>query len=144
MDTNENKAEQEKIEKEKAELDAQKKIAEQEKIQLGERMRLSELKKAFPDDLEFAIEQFEAGASLIEAKAAYADVLQKRLTEKENGADPLLSGDSNNSEAGENWLDEGKKLAKEQKIPLGRAYQLLAATEKGKALYAAYKQSLGL
>jgi signal peptide peptidase SppA len=143
MDTNENKAEQEKIEKEKAELAAQKKIAEQEKIQLEERGRLSELKKAFPDDLEFAIEQFEAGVSLIEAKAAYADVLQKKLTEKENiGADPLKSVDSTAAADGENFVSLGKKMAKEEKIPLGQAYKKLA--KERPELHKAYKQSLGL
>jgi len=148
MDTNENKAEQEQIEKEKSELDAQKKKAEQEKIQLEERKRLSELKAAFPKDLEFAIEQFEAGASIIEAKAAYVPVLQKKIDEKEkekeesSGTDPLQSGDSANAGGGENFVALGKKMAKEEKIPLGQAYKKLAREKP--ELHAAYKKSLGL
>lgn len=45
----------------------------------AERARFAELKAAFQGDLEFAAEQFEKGASLLEAKAAYADVLRERL-----------------------------------------------------------------
>lgn len=47
---------------------------------------LAELKAAFPKDREFALDQFEAGATLGEAKAAYADVLQKKLDEAEEKA----------------------------------------------------------
>ena len=43
--------------------------------------QLKELKAAFPDDLAFAVEQYEAGASVIEAKAAFSDVLAERLAE---------------------------------------------------------------
>jgi signal peptide peptidase SppA len=46
---------------------------------LAERQRLVELKAAFSDDPAFAMEQFEKGASLIEAKAAYAEVLKVKL-----------------------------------------------------------------
>jgi signal peptide peptidase SppA len=47
-----------------------------------ERERLGELRAAFPGDLEFAVQQFELGASLLEAKAAYADLLKIRLDER--------------------------------------------------------------
>lgn len=36
---------------------------------------LSDLKAAFPKDREFALDQFEKGASILRAKAAYADKL---------------------------------------------------------------------
>ena len=113
----------------------------------GEKKRLSELKGAFPKDLEFAIEQFGAGATLTEAKAAYSEVLQKKLDEKEtkkiDGEEPLNSGDSAGGDGpGENFVTLGKKMAKEEKIPLGQAYKKLAADQPG--LHKAYKQSLGL
>jgi len=117
-----------------------------------EKKRLAELKGAFPNDLEFAIEQFEAGASLIEAKAAFADVLQKKLDEKEKeeekekgkeaGADPLKSVDSAGEGDGDNFVTLGKKMAKEEKIPLGQAYKKLAREQP--ELHKAYKESLGL
>lgn len=42
---------------------------------------LADLRAAFPDDIGFACDQFEAGASLIEAKAAHADTLKAQLAE---------------------------------------------------------------
>jgi hypothetical protein len=41
------------------------------------------IKAAFPKDPEFALDQICAGATLAEAKAAYADVLQARLEEQQ-------------------------------------------------------------
>jgi signal peptide peptidase SppA len=105
------------------------------------RKRLSDLKAAFPDDLPFAVAQFEAGSSLIEAKAAYSDVLQKKLNAKANaGAAPLESGDSAND--GENFVTLGKQMSKDEKIPLGLAYKKLARERP--ELHKAYKASLGL
>jgi signal peptide peptidase SppA len=111
-----------------------------------EKKRLADLKAAFPKDLEFAIEQFEAGASLIEAKAAYVEVLQKKIDEKEkeetDGADALATGDSAGDGDGEDFITLGKKKAKEEGIPLGQAYKKLA--KERPELHKAYKQSLGL
>jgi signal peptide peptidase SppA len=45
----------------------------------AERQRLAALKAAFPDDPAFALDQFESGADVTEAKAAYCDVLAQRL-----------------------------------------------------------------
>jgi len=113
-----------------------------EKAKKENKQRLSELKAAFPDDLEFAIEQFEDGASLVEAKAAYADVLLKKLKEKETeGASAIESGDSSEGES-KNFVEAGKKLAKEEKIPLGQAYKKLA--KENPELYKSYKASLSL
>lgn len=103
--------------------------------------RLKDLKAAFPDDLAFAVEQFEAGVTLIEAKAAYADILTARLKAKAGaGADPIASGDS--AASGENFLTLGKQMAKEENIPLGLAYKKLARQRP--ELHKAYKQSLGV
>lgn len=41
--------------------------------------RFSALKAAFPDDLAFAVGQFEAGATVEQAKAAYGEVVAQRL-----------------------------------------------------------------
>jgi hypothetical protein len=41
---------------------------------------ITELKALFPDRAEFVIDQFERGASLLEAKAAYSDVLATELS----------------------------------------------------------------
>lgn len=105
------------------------------------KQRLSDLKAAFPDDLPFAVAQFEAGSSLIEAKAAYSDVLQKKLNAKTNpGVAPLVSGDS--ADGGEDFITLGKQMARDEKIPLGAAYKKLA--KERPELHRAYKQSLGL
>jgi len=152
MDTNENKANQTQANQSEAEIKAKIDSAAEEAKQkhaADEKKRLADLKSAFPKDLEFAIEQFEAGASLIEAKAAYVEVLQKKIDEKEkggkkenSGVDPLKSGDSASDGDEENFVALGKKMAKEEKIPLGQAYKKLAAEKP--ELYQAYKQSLGL
>lgn len=47
-----------------------------------ERERVKGLKLAFPKDPQYALEHIELGTSVLEAKAAYADVLQKKLDEK--------------------------------------------------------------
>lgn len=55
--------------------------------QSAERQRMTSLRDAFPKDAQFAMEQFAAGATLIEAKAAYADVLGERLDQAEQAAE---------------------------------------------------------
>jgi len=119
--------------------------AAKKQVSADEKKRLADLKSAFPKDLAFAVEQFEAGASVTEAKAAFADVLQKRLDEKEEKEsqepDPLKSGDSV-SAGGESFLTLGKQMAKDEKIPVGAAYKKLAKDQPD--LYEAYKQSLGI
>lgn len=46
-----------------------------------EKKRVTDIKAAFPDDAAFALDVIESGKSLLEAKADYADVLKKRLTD---------------------------------------------------------------
>jgi len=124
--------------------DLDKKLAQQDipAAKIEEKKRMLDLKSAFPKDLAFAVEQFEAGASVTEAKAAFADVLQKRLDEKESqGPEPLNSGDSA-SDGGANFLSLGRQMAKDEKIPLGAAFKKLAKEQPD--LHATYKQSLGL
>jgi hypothetical protein len=47
-----------------------------------ERDRIRALVAAFPDDSAFALEQYEKGADVTTAKAAYADVLAERLKDE--------------------------------------------------------------
>ena len=54
-----------------------------EDMRAQDRQRLADLKSAFPDDLAFAVAQWEAGHNLTEAKASYSDVLSQRLAESE-------------------------------------------------------------
>jgi len=108
-----------------------------------EKKRLADLKSAFPKDLAFAVEQFSAGASVTEAKAAFADVLQGRLDEKESqGPEPLRSGDSASAGGGGSFLSMGKQMARDEKIPLGAAYKKLAKEQPD--VYVEYKQSLAV
>jgi hypothetical protein len=48
-----------------------------------DRKRLTELKAAFPDEAEFVLEQHELGHTVLEAKAAYADILAARVKEQD-------------------------------------------------------------
>lgn len=102
-----------------------------------EKTRLAELKAAFPDDLAFAVEQHEKGASLTEAKAAYAEVLKVKLaTEKKanaefaekakagQGAQPVEFNES--AEGGEDFMAVAKTRAKEEKIPIREALRKVA------------------
>lgn len=49
----------------------------------AERQRLADLKAAFPGEDKFVMEQYEAGSSVLEAKAAFGDVLKARLEAKD-------------------------------------------------------------
>lgn len=62
---------------------AQDTAAEEGAPAADERAKLAELKAAFPKDLAFAVAQFEAGATVGEAKAAYADILEEKLAASE-------------------------------------------------------------
>lgn len=75
---------------------------------------LSALKKAFPDDLKFAVKAFESGQSVQEAKADYCDVLgekckdlesqlaAKPTTEKTSeGEDPVIHHEAKLQQVGE-------------------------------------------
>ena len=57
--------------------------ATQQQAAADEQKRFAALKVAFPDDLAFAAEQYEVGASVLEAQAKYAGVLQARLAESQ-------------------------------------------------------------
>ena len=139
----EEKVEEPKIDVKKIESEAGKKAVDED------RERLSALQKEFPDDLEFAVEQHIAGSSLIEAKAAYSDVLKVQLAaekkkqpepkKKAAGAEPL-----NHSEGGEenadSFREQAKALAKEKSIKMVEAIKELRKQDPDG--FDAYQESL--
>jgi signal peptide peptidase SppA len=70
-------------------------ITQQEKDKIAsdsihkERQRAADLNREFPNDPQFAQEQFAAGSSVVEAKAAYADKLKDKLAESQATQDAL-------------------------------------------------------
>ncbi len=135
------------LEKEWQQLAAEKSVFESEKIQFDltkeavakeavteDRERLAALQAEFDDDLEFAVEQFTKGASLIEAKAAYSDVLKERLAEsKKNQPKPeqkkVGAKAIEHSEGGEqnadDFLTQAHAMAKELGIKNSEAIERL-------------------
>jgi len=112
---------------------------------------ITQLKQAFPDHLAFAIEQCEAGASLLEAKAAFADLLtadNKALQEKvadaeqklavaktPDGVPPISAGGEGGSSDGD-FISLAKDRAEEKKITLAAAMSAIAAEQP--KVYQAY------
>jgi signal peptide peptidase SppA len=69
---------------------------------------LAELKAAFPSDAAFVLKQLEAGATLADAKGAWADVLQARLDARDKElADEKAKGTARGAEP----FKEGSKPA---------------------------------
>lgn len=70
-------------------------LTEQEKKKIAadaaaaSRQLMADLSKEFPGDPEFAQEQFAKGATVTEAKAAYADKLKSKLAESQAAQDQL-------------------------------------------------------
>jgi signal peptide peptidase SppA len=109
----------------------------------ADRKRLADLKAAFPEDVAFAYEQYEAGASVETAKAAYADVLKgrlevaeakiadadKKLAASTEGADPVeFKGSADGGESAEtDFVKVAIALAEEKGITKTAAMQKLAA-----------------
>lgn len=124
-----------------------------------EMSRFSALKAAFPDDLDFAAEQFESGANVEQAKAAYSDVLKTRntelekknvelegkaeaaaTTEKVEGAPPAPHNDNDSDEGTLGYMETAAAMAEEKGIPLSKAYSLVSRQDP--ELFAAYKAGL--
>lgn len=124
----------------------------------AERKRFVDLKAAFPQDLDYATNAYEAGQSLLEAKAAYADVLQARLAEQGKaaaaaleaakavrpaGTAPISRGNAEPASTptgGQDFVTASRALATERKIPLARAMSEIARTSPD--LYKAYKAQM--
>lgn len=113
-------------------------------VQSAERKRMADLRAAFPKDLEFAMTQFEAGATLTEAKAAYADVLSERLAAKDKepakgatnaamGADGRIGqahAEGNESqEDGPDFLAVSRQYAAEHKCTMASAMQAVQSAQ---------------
>ena len=124
MDTEKNTIVQPKVDIEKIQTEAGKEAVTED------RERLSVMQDKFPDDLDFAVEQFLKGASLVEARADFGDLQTKRLAEaKKNQVKPEPKtvgapaiGHSEGGEQGaDDFLMQVKALAKELGIKKSEA-----------------------
>jgi len=124
----------------------------------AEKERLAALKAEFPEDLAFAIEQYEAGATVQEAKASYAGVLREKLkaSEKEktelaeklkvattplqgaSGAEPVGFGESTEGET--DFVKAAIALSQEKGITKTAAMRQLA--KENPEMHLAWKASL--
>jgi signal peptide peptidase SppA len=107
-----------------AEIEKQARAAEQ----TNERKRLTDLKAEFADDLPFAVDAFEKGLSLDQAKAAYCDVLKGKLKKANQtttaGASPISSGESETGVEGD-FMQAARELAAEKKITMTAAMKIV-------------------
>ena len=111
-----------------------------------DRERLTALRVAFPDDPDFAMDQFEKGASVIEAKAGFADVLAERLKEANaqipqkkanaDGAEPVDHSEGGNT--GADFMVQATAMAAEEKISKSDAIRKLQKTNPD--LYEEYRR----
>lgn len=113
-------------------------------IQAEERRRLTQLREAFPDDPTFAMEQFAQGATLIEAKAAYSDILQKRMAEQKQqqgtaaaaiGGDATIGaveseGNAQAADDGRDFLTVSREYAAQHKCTMAVAMQAVRRQDK--------------
>lgn len=100
----------------------------------SERQRMADLKAAFPDDLAFALEQFDAGATVEQAKATYCDKLmaqQNTDTTKSaaSGIEPLRdSGEGAGTDTGD-FMTEARALADSKNISMTEAMGRIQASQ---------------
>lgn len=116
-----------------------------------ERARVAEFKAAFPRDLAFAIEQYESGATVEQAKAAFAEVLEERLAETEKakveaeaqleqakkprpaapaaGTPVPFGGDPGSAGPERNFVDQAKAYAKEHACKIREAMSAIAKAD---------------
>lgn len=148
-------------------MDPKQIAADQEKIRseaaaterAAEKQRVADIRAAFPKDPAFAMDQIAAGASLSDAKAAYADVLQAKLDASEKqlseakakpaaapaarkGADPLSTEDTGNAAGGKvDFLSRAREMAVEKGWTVRQSLSYLARTEP--SLYADFMNAAG-
>lgn len=80
---------------------------------IAERQRAKSIREAFPKHAKFADEQVDKGASLAEAKAAFAEIAMAELAEKDKAHEAALAASSKAREEAEKKLaDAQKQLAK--------------------------------
>lgn len=128
-----------------------------------ERKRVRDIKAAFPEDREFALEQIEDGATLQEAKVAYCDHLQAKAKETEKkhaeelaaarkgasapaqgGTKPVPHGDAGAGQPGD-FMTQARARAKELqaqgvKQPMTTAMRELVREQP--ELYQAYRDGI--
>jgi len=128
MDNADKQIEQPKVDIEKIKAEAGKEAVTKD------RERLVAMQAEFDGDIEFAVEQFTKGATLIEAKAAFADVLKGRLADaKKKQPEPKKQADGappiKHSEGGEGtvpgFMEQARAMAKEEKISVDKAIRKL-------------------
>lgn len=126
------------------------KAAAEEKIRseagLAERKRLGELRAAFPGEEKFVMEQYEAGASVLQAEAAFSKVLRTRLAAKETelaaaktakpaatrtGAEPLAAGGDPQTQEEPDFVEAARAYAKEHECSLTEAMSRLSKGKPG-------------
>lgn len=113
-----------------------------------EKKRLEALEAAFGDDTQFVLEQFKAGSSIEQAKAAYCDVLTERLTKAEekieelqkkikaaDGASPIISAGEGDSDS--SFIETARQLARDEKITVTEAMKRVK--KDNPELYEAYR-----
>ncbi len=147
------------LEKERQQLAAEKADIETEKIKIqagkeavdADRERLAAMRAdaVIGDDLEFVMEQYLKGASLVEATAAYAGVLKEQLAESEkkqakpdkgkHGAKPIDHSEGGDENA-VSFREQAIALAKEKDIKKSEAIAMLRKQDPDG--FAAYQQSL--
>lgn len=141
------------------------KAAAEEKIRseaaATERKRLTDLRTAFPGEDKFVMEQYEAGASVEKAKAAFADVLKVRIEAKDAeianlkaaapkpgatkpaGAKPVeSSGEPQGGAPKASIIVQAKAYAKENECSFEEAMSALARGENGERNSQAFEQHL--
>lgn len=130
------------MDSETEQIDAQTQVNKlTEDVQSDERKRLAELRSAFPEDMDFALQAFEKGLSVDQAKAEHHDILQKQIkataekeaAEKEaaekkgqqNAGAKAIVTEGSDGEAQGNFMLEARKLVAD-----GKAKTLTEAMRK--------------
>jgi len=112
-------------------------------IQAAERQRLSAFRTAFPKDPEFAMAQFEAGATVTEAKAAYSDILSARLEARATQDVAVVPGasatigtaaaegnESPDADDGREFLNVARQYAAAHRCTMAMAMQAVRVSDK--------------
>jgi len=113
-----------------------------------ERTRMTQIRTEFADDPEFALKACTEGWDLDRAKAEYCGVLRDKLKTKAaetkqetkaNGAAPIVTDDSDDSDDGGDFMAQAKAMAAEQKISVTAAMKKL--NRQNPTLHTAFLQS---
>ncbi len=100
-----------------------------EDVQGEERKRMTELRSAFPGDLDFALQAYEKGLTVDQAKAEHYDILQEQIKEaieaekkaaeekkgQQNAGAKAIATEGSDGEAQGDFMLEVRKLVSEDK-----------------------------